>query len=189
VSGLADATVVVEAGRRSGALITAGWALEQGRECFLVPGPMDSPTSAGCNAFLRGFPGQARVVCGVPELIEDLDLSTADAAIDAAGGSIGPALATSRADSPGAPSATAAGAGLGAVMASLGPVERTLAEALVRGPATADDLAARTSLPGAAILSALTLLELRGLVTGSYGRYGPAGLLSRRPDDHWQGRA
>jgi DNA protecting protein DprA len=61
VSGLADATVVVEAGRRSGALITAGWALEQGRECFLVPGPMDSPTSAGCNAFLRSFPGQARV--------------------------------------------------------------------------------------------------------------------------------
>jgi predicted Rossmann fold nucleotide-binding protein DprA/Smf involved in DNA uptake len=74
-------------------------------------------------------------------------------------------------------------------MASLGPVERMLAEALVHGPATADDLAARTSLPGAAILSALTLLELRGLVTGSYGRYGPAGLLARRPDDHRQGRA
>jgi DNA processing protein len=188
VSGLADATVVVEAGRRSGALITAGWALEQGRECFLVPGPMDSPTSAGCNAFLRSFPGQARVVCGVPELIEDLDLS----AVDAAGGegdSIRQGLAASRTDSAGAPSAMAAGAALGAVMASLGPVERALAEALVRGPATADDLAARTSLPGAAILSALTLLELRGLATGSYGRYGPAGLLARRPDDHRQGRA
>jgi DNA processing protein len=187
VSGLADATVVVEAGRRSGALITAGWALEQGRECFLVPGPMDSPTSAGCNAFLRSFPGQARVVCGVPELIEDLDLGAADGA-DGAGDSVGPARATSRTDSAGAPSAMAAGAGRGAVMASLGPVERTLAEALVHGPATADDLAARTSLPGAAILSALTLLELRGLVTGSYGRYGPAGLLARRPDDHHKGR-
>jgi DNA processing protein len=188
VSGLADATVVVEAGRRSGALITAGWALEQGRECFLVPGPMDSPTSAGCNAFLRSFPGQARVVCGVPELIEDLDLSAADAA-GGAGDCIGQGLAASRTDSAGAPSASAAGAGRGAVMASLGPVERTLAEALVRGPATADDLAALTSLPGAAILSALTLLELRGLVNGSYGRYGPAGLLARRPDDHRQGRA
>jgi DNA processing protein len=188
VSGLADATVVVEAGRRSGALITAGWALEQGRECFLVPGPMDSPTSAGCNAFLRSFPGQARVVCGVPELIEDLDLSAADAACGA-GDSIGPGLAASRTDSVGAPSAMAAGAGRGAVMASLGPVERTLAEALVHGPATADDLAARTSLPGASILSALTLLELRGLVTGSYGRYGPAGLLAGRPDDYHQGRS
>jgi DNA processing protein len=188
VSGLADATVVVEAGRRSGALITAGWALEQGRECFLVPGPMDSPTSAGCNAFLRSFPGQARVVCGVPELIEDLDLGAGDAVGDA-GDSIGPALAASRTDSAGAPSAMAAGAGRGAVMASLGPVERTLAEALVHGPATADDLAALTSLPGAAILSALTLLELRGLATGSYGRYCPAGLLARRPDDHRQRRA
>jgi DNA processing protein len=188
VSGLADATVVVEAGRRSGALITAGWALEQGRECFLVPGPMDSPTSAGCNAFLRSFPGQARVVCGVPELIEDLDLGVADAA-GGAGDSVGTALATNSTDSGGAPSAVAVGAGRGAVMASLGPLERTLAEALVHGPATADDLAARTSLPCAAILSALTLLELRGLVTGSYGRYGPAGLLARRPDDHRQRRA
>jgi DNA processing protein len=183
VSGLADATVVVEAGRRSGALITAGWALEQGRECFLVPGPMGSATSAGCNAFLRSFPGQARVVCGIPELIEDLDLS-AEGATGGAGHSVGTALATDGTDPGGAPSAMAVGAGRGAVLASLGPLERTLAEALVHGPATADDLAARTSLPGAAILSALTLLELRGLVTGSYGRYCPAGLLARRPDDH-----
>ena len=69
ISGLSDATVVVEAGTRSGALITAGWALEQGRECFLVPGPMDAPTSAGCNALLLGFPTQTRIVCGIPELL------------------------------------------------------------------------------------------------------------------------
>ncbi len=68
VSGMSDAVVVVEAGQRSGALITAGWALEQGRECFLVPGPLGAPTSLGCLAFLRAFPGQARVVCGIPEL-------------------------------------------------------------------------------------------------------------------------
>ena len=61
--------MVVEAGRRSGALITAGWALEQGRECFLVPGPFEAPTSAGCHAFLRNFPGQARVVSGIAELL------------------------------------------------------------------------------------------------------------------------
>jgi DNA processing protein len=188
VSGLADATVVVEAGSRSGALITAGWALEQGRECFLVPGPIDSPTSAGCNAFLRAFPGQARVVCGVPELIEDLELAASDGA-DGVDQATEPALAKGRSGAPRGPSATAAGAGRAAVMASLGPVERMLAEALVRGPATADDLAARTSLPGAAILGALTLLELRGLVSGSYGRYIPTGPLARWPDDRAKGRS
>ncbi|MGZ6268405.1 MAG: DNA-processing protein DprA [Candidatus Limnocylindrales bacterium] len=186
VSGLADATVVVEAGRRSGALITAGWALEQGRECFLVPGPIDSPTSAGCNAFLRTFPGQARVVCGVPELIEDLEIGAADADED---GRIEPAAAKGRPGGSGRPSASTAGAGRAAVFASLGPVERTLAEALVRGPATADNLAALTSLPGAAILSALTLLELRGLVSGSYGRYTPAGFLARWPEERAKGRS
>ena len=57
ISGSADAVVVVEAGARSGALVTASWALEQGRECFLVPGSIDAPTSAGCNGFLRDWPG------------------------------------------------------------------------------------------------------------------------------------
>jgi DNA processing protein len=183
VSGLSDAVVVVEAGHRSGALITAGWALEQGRECFLVPGAIDSPTSAGCNAFLRTFPGQARVVCGVAELVEDLGLAAEDAA-DGAGDPAEPNRSKGHSGAHRAPSATATGAGRAAAMASLGPVERLLAECLVHGPATADDLAARTSLPGAAILSALTLLELRGLVSGSYGRYIPAGLLARGPEGH-----
>jgi DNA processing protein len=181
VSGLSDAVVVVEAGCRSGALITAGWALEQGRECFLVPGSIDSPTSAGCNAFLRTFPGQARVVCGVPELIEDLGLAAEDAT-SGDGDQTEPNRSKGHAGAHRAPSATVTGAGRAAAMASLGPVERLLAECLVRGPATADDLAARTSLPGAAILSALTLLELRGFVSGSYGRYIPAGLLARGPE-------
>ena len=178
VSGLSDATVVVEAGRRSGALITAGWALEQGRECFLVPGPFDSPTSAGCHAFLRSFPGQARVVCGVAELIEDLELDGDGAAINDLANepqSGGPAArpATSR-----TPPASAPSVGRAALLASLGPVERALAEELARGPATADQLAARTSLAGAAVLSALTLLELRGLARGAYGRYSPSGPLA-----------
>ena len=66
ISGLADATVVVEAPARSGALITASWALEQGRECFLVPGAIDAPASAGCLAFLREFPERTRIVVGHP---------------------------------------------------------------------------------------------------------------------------
>jgi predicted Rossmann fold nucleotide-binding protein DprA/Smf involved in DNA uptake len=67
------------------------------------------------------------------------------------------------------------------VLAALAPVERSLAELLTVGPATVDDLAARSGLSGAAILSALTLLELRGLVVGSYGRYMPSGSLARWP--------
>jgi DNA processing protein len=52
VSGLARVTVVVEARERSGALITADFALEQGREVFAVPGEITSALSAGTNALL-----------------------------------------------------------------------------------------------------------------------------------------
>jgi predicted Rossmann fold nucleotide-binding protein DprA/Smf involved in DNA uptake len=61
-------------------------------------------------------------------------------------------------------------------------VERSLAELLMAGPATADELARGSSLASAALLSALTLLELRGLVTSAYGRYRPAGMLARSSD-------
>jgi DNA processing protein len=178
VSGMSDATVVVEAGRRSGALITAGWALEQGRECFLVPGPLDAPMSAGCLAFLRSFPGQARVVCGIPELVEDLGLVPLEGVAPPVeiGGHSGSALGSSS-----RPSAELPMSGQAAVLASLSPLERILAEALRNGPATADELTRKTGSPPAAILSALTLLELRGLVTAGYGRYMPAGQLARSP--------
>ena len=53
VAGLCSATVVVEARERSGALITADFALEEGREVFAVPGEITSALSAGSNALLR----------------------------------------------------------------------------------------------------------------------------------------
>src|SRR6516225_1876247 len=53
ISGLARAVVVVEANERSGALITARHAGEQGRSVLAVPGPVDSPASAGTHALLR----------------------------------------------------------------------------------------------------------------------------------------
>ena len=69
ISGLARAVVVVEANARSGALITARHALEQGREVFAVPGPVDSPASAGCLLLIRNG---ARLVRSADDVLEDL---------------------------------------------------------------------------------------------------------------------
>ncbi len=71
ISGLSGAVVVVEAAEKSGALVTARLALEQGREVFAVPGDVDRPTSAGTNRLIRD--GAVPVVA-VDELVEDLEL-------------------------------------------------------------------------------------------------------------------
>jgi DNA processing protein len=152
ISGLADATVVIEAPARSGALITASWALEQGRECFLVPGALGAPASEGCLAFLREFPGSARIVAGIPQLIDDLGL--ADHLVE-----------------PGVSGE------IGATLAGIGEAAARLGRELVLGRATVDELVAATGWPVASVLAGLTLLERRGLAVGIHGRFRPAGAL------------
>ncbi len=159
ISGLTEATVVVEAAARSGALITARWALEQGRGCYLVPGSIDAPMSAGCLALLRAYPGEARIVAGVAELIDDLELVAPGPASPDRPAFDGP---VSRA----------------ALLASLGTAEARVADALADGAATLDELALRTDLPIPTVLGTLTLLEMRGLIVAAYGRYRPAGALA-----------
>lgn len=70
VSGLTLGTVVVEAGRRSGALITANQALEQGRTVFAVPGRIDSARSDGPHDLLRLG---AKIVTTVEDILDEFD--------------------------------------------------------------------------------------------------------------------
>ncbi len=71
ISGLSLGTIVVEAGLHSGALITADFALDQGREVFAVPGSILSPGSSGCNRLLRDG---AHVLTEVRDVLEVLHL-------------------------------------------------------------------------------------------------------------------
>jgi DNA processing protein len=170
ISGLADATLVVEAPVRSGALITARLTLEQGRPLFAVPGRPTSSSSAGCAALLAeslaqpcGDAGDLLAALCVPEDVPadaraGLPLDRAD-----------PVRADARPGSAPAPTVRN--------NVSLGSIERVLAERLRRGPATADELVAVSGLAPGAVSGGLMLLQLRGMARTLGPLYLPAGAL------------
>ncbi|MGI6571244.1 MAG: DNA-processing protein DprA [Caldicoprobacterales bacterium] len=70
VSGLSHGVLVVEAGTRSGALITVDCALEQGREVYALPGNISSPFSQGTNKLLKEG---AKMITSAEDILEDLE--------------------------------------------------------------------------------------------------------------------
>lgn len=80
ISGLASAVVVVEAGERSGTMITVGTALDQGKDVFAVPGDIDRSSTRGSNRLLRDGAG---IVLSPEELITELGLNSASVSVPA----------------------------------------------------------------------------------------------------------
>jgi DNA processing protein len=157
IAALGDATIVVEAPRISGALITARKALELGRPTFVAPGRVGDWSVAGSLGLMREAP--ARPLVGLDELIEDLGyLEPTELVPDV--------VAASEASVP-------------ALLSSLGPTERAVAERLKVGPVGLDDLVAETGLPPGAVSSAVTLLLMRGWAQSIGPAYVASGALAR----------
>ena len=73
IAGLSDYTVVIEARLKSGSLITADYAVEQGREVYALPGRVTDALSQGCNALIQQGAG---VITSVEEFLGELHLDT-----------------------------------------------------------------------------------------------------------------
>jgi DNA processing protein len=142
ISGLARATLVVEAAVGSGALITANAALDQGRDVLAVPGPITSPLSVGCNRLVRD---------GATPYLEPAD------------------LASFYPDVTFHPLPTAGG-GPTPLPSTLTPLERRVAEALGSDGRHLDAVVGRCGQPVGRVLATLCALELQGLVAQAPGR-------------------
>jgi len=158
ISGLSYGVVVVEAGEKSGSLITAKLAMEQGREVFAIPGTIDSASSRGTNSLIKQG---AKLIENIDDILED----------------ILPQLEQSE-QSPAQPTrrkqeihfAGAAPTNAERNVDSLNPIEQTILKVMSKEKIHADDIIAGTGLPVADVLSALVTLELKGMVVQHPGK-------------------
>jgi DNA processing protein len=144
ISGLSLGTLVVEAAPRSGSLITARLAAEQGREVFAIPGSIHNPLARGCHALLRQG---AKLVESAHDIIEEL--APLAALVDTASTSAAAATAP-----------------------PLTPPQTALLEQIGFDPVSIDTLVARCRLTADSVSSMILVLELHGYVTRmTDGRY------------------
>jgi DNA processing protein len=149
ISGLCRAVVIVEAAEKSGALITAGHAAEQGRAVLAVPGPVDAENSGGCHALIR----QGAALCrGPDDILEEVDGVSARAAQEKA------ERVEARAAPAAAPPAPAA------PPPGLDETQRRLWDLLGGGPRSIDELAQRLGLAVPALSGVLMMLEMKKVV-------------------------
>ncbi len=144
IAGLSAGVVVVEAGSRSGALITAARALEEGREVFAVPGPITEPLSSGPNGLIKAG---AKLVESVEDILEELEPSIGSARPPAA--PPGP-----RKDAANGDAAREDGGGEDG--------RSRLLRQLAVEPRTIDELSARSGLTPSDVSQLLLDLELSG---------------------------
>ncbi len=162
ISGLSLGVLVIEAGMKSGAMLTVRWALDQDREVFAVPGPVISENSAGTNWLIQQG---AKLVVDHNDVLDELNIA-----------GIGQQLELDRSQSPAAASAVngAQDSTDGAVCdagisANNGITENRILAALcdLGGQAHVDDLIRTVGLPPSDVMAGLTVLELEQKVRQS----------------------